>query len=84
MRVDDPRVGGQLTEYSAYPGSHVKAGQVLARLTATELSDEVQEATTEMEAAKADEQASRKELDEQRQEIQRMAAESTYLGKRVQ
>jgi multidrug efflux pump subunit AcrA (membrane-fusion protein) len=79
-----PRVGGQLTEYSAYPGSKVKAGQVLARLTATELSDEVEEATTEMQAAKADEQASRKELDEQRQEIQRMAAESTYLETRVQ
>ncbi|WP_017655324.1 efflux RND transporter periplasmic adaptor subunit [Fortiea contorta] len=79
-----PRVGGQLTEYSAYPGSKVRAGQVLARLTATELSDEVEEATTEMQAAKADEQASRKELDEQRQEIQRMAAESTYLETRVQ
>ncbi|MEA5625203.1 efflux RND transporter periplasmic adaptor subunit [Nostoc sp. UHCC 0251] len=79
-----PRVGGQLTEYSAYPGSKVKAGQVLARLTATELSDEVEEATTEMQAAKADEQASRKELDEQRQEIQRMAAESTYLETRVE
>ncbi|PHJ67321.1 RND transporter [Nostoc linckia z18] len=79
-----PRVGGQLTEYSAYPGSKVKAGQVLARLTATELSDEVEEATTEMEAAKAEEQASRKELDEQRQEIERMSAESTYLEKRVQ
>ena len=79
-----PRVGGQLTEYSAYPGTKVKAGQVLARLTATELSDEVEEATTEMQAAKADEQASRKELDEQRQEIQRMAAESTYLETRVE
>jgi len=79
-----PRVGGQLTEYSAYPGSKVKAGQVLARLTATELSDEVEEATTEMQAAKADEQVSRKELDEQRQEIKRMAAESTYLETRVQ
>jgi RND family efflux transporter MFP subunit len=79
-----PRVGGQLTEYSAYPGSKVKAGQVLARLTATELSDEVEEATTEMEAAKADEQVSRKELDEQRQEIQRMAAESVYLETRVE
>lgn len=79
-----PRVGGQLTEYSAYPGSKVKAGQVLARLTATELSDEVEEATTQMQAAKADEQASRKELDEQRQEIQRMAAESTYLETRVE
>ncbi|NMF61678.1 efflux RND transporter periplasmic adaptor subunit (plasmid) [Brasilonema octagenarum UFV-E1] len=79
-----PRVGGQLTEYSAYPGSKVKAGQVLARLTATELSDEVEEATTEMEAAKAEERATREELDEQRQEIQRMAAESTYLDTRVQ
>ena len=49
----NPRVGGQLTEYSVYPGSKVKAGQVLARLNATELSSEVAEAVTAMEAAKA-------------------------------
>ncbi|MBW4559284.1 MAG: efflux RND transporter periplasmic adaptor subunit [Trichormus sp. ATA11-4-KO1] len=79
-----PRVSGQLTEYSAYPGNKVKAGQLLARLTATELSNEVEEAITEMEAAKADEQVTRKELDEQRQEIERMSAESAYLEKRLQ
>lgn len=79
-----PRVGGQLTEYSAYPGNKVKAGQVLARLNATELTDEVEGAKTEMEAARADAQASRDELNEQRREIERMAAESTYLQTRVQ
>lgn len=79
-----PRVGGQLTEYTAYPGNQVKAGQVLARLSATELSTEVEEAIAEMEATKAEAQAAREELDEQRQEIERMAAESNYLETRVQ
>lgn len=78
-----PRVGGQLTEYTAYPGNQVKAGQVLARLSATELSTEVEEAIAEMEATKAEAQAAREELDEQRQEIERMAAESNYLETRV-
>jgi len=78
-----PRVGGQLNEYSAYPGNQVKAGQVLARLSAPELSNEVEGAMTEAEAAKADERATRKDLEEQRQEIERMAAESVYLEARV-
>lgn len=79
-----PRVTGQLTEYSAYPGYKVKAGQVLARLNATELSAEVEEAIAQMEAAKAEEQATKKELDEQLREIERMAAESIYLEKRLE
>lgn len=79
-----PRVGGQLTEYSAYPGNKVKAGQVLARISATELSTEVEEAIAEAEAAKSEEQMTRKELEEQRREIERMAAESTYLETRLQ
>ncbi len=78
------RVAGQLTDYSVYPGSKVKAGQVLARLSATELSSEVTEAATLLEAAKADERASRKELGEQQQEIARIAAEGTYLTTKLQ
>jgi len=78
-----PRVGGQLTEYSAYPGDKVKAGQMLARLSAVELSTEVEEAIAESEAAKAELQVTKAELDEQEQEIERMAAESTYLETRL-
>ena len=80
----NPRVGGQLTDYSVYPGSKVKVGQVLARLNATELSSEVAEAVTAMEAAKADERASRKELGEQQREVARIAAEGGYLATRLQ
>ncbi len=80
----NPRVGGQLTDYSVYPGSKVKAGQVLARLNATELSSEVAEAVTAMAAAQADERASRKELGEQQREVARIAAEGGYLATRLQ
>lgn len=79
-----PRVMGQLTEYSAYPGDRVKAGQVLARLGATELSTEVEEANAELNAAKSEEQIARRELEEQHREIERMTAESDYLDTRLQ
>lgn len=78
-----PRVTGQLTEYSAYPGDRVQAGQILARLSATELSTEVEEAAAELNAAKSEEQIAKIELQEQHQEIKRMQAESDYLEARV-
>ncbi len=78
-----PRVTGQLTEYSAYPGDVVQAGQVLARLSAAELSSEVDSAIAEVEAAKSEEQAAIREQDEQRQEIERLTAEGTYLATRL-
>lgn len=79
-----PRVMGQLTEYSAYTGDRVQAGQILARLNATELSTEVEEAAAELNAAKSEEQIARTELQEQDQEIKRMEAESDYLEQRLQ
>lgn len=79
-----PRVMGQLTEYSAYPGDRVRAGQVLARLSATELSTEVEEANAELNAAKSEEQIARRELEEQHREIERVTAESDYLDTRLQ
>lgn len=79
-----PRVTGQLTEYSVYPGDQVQAGQVLARLSAAELSEDVEEAKAESKAAKSEEQATRDELNEQRQEIERMAADAAYLETRLQ
>lgn len=78
-----PRVTGQLTEYSAYPGDVVQAGQVLARLNATELSSEVDSAIAEVEAAKSEEQAAIREQDEQRQEVERLTAEKAYLATRL-
>ncbi|BAU15778.1 hypothetical protein LEP3755_63430 (plasmid) [Leptolyngbya sp. NIES-3755] len=78
-----PRVTGQLTEYSVYPGDVVQAGQVLARLSASELSSEVDSAIAEVEAAKSDEQAAIREQDEQRQEVARLTAEGTYLATRL-
>ncbi|QIR41830.1 efflux RND transporter periplasmic adaptor subunit (plasmid) [Tolypothrix sp. PCC 7910] len=79
-----PRIMGQLTQYSAYPGDKVKAGQILARLNATEVSTEVEEAIAELNAAKSEAQIAKTELQEQYQEIKRMKAESDYLEQRLQ
>jgi RND family efflux transporter MFP subunit len=79
-----PRVGGQLNEYSVYPGDRVQAGQVLARIGAAEISDDVDEARKALDAAKADEQASRRELEEQYQEIRQLTTVSNYLTTKAQ
>lgn len=78
-----PRVAGQLTAYSVYPGTQVTAGQLLAKLSAAELSSDVNEAIAETQASRSELQANRAEIGEQQQEIERMAAEYTYWDKEL-
>lgn len=75
-----PRVAGQLTNYSVYPGDRVEAGQVLADLIADERSTELAEARAEADAMNTSLQVSQVEIDEQVQEIARLQAELDYLN----
>lgn len=74
-----PRVAGQLTNYSVYPGDRVQAGQVLAQLDATERSTELAEAQAEADAMETSLRASQVQIEEQTQEIARLQAELDYL-----
>lgn len=78
-----PRVQGQLTEYSVYPGDQVTKGQPLARLSAAELTSDVEEAIAETRTSQAELQASRAGITEQQKEIERMAADYTYWQKEL-
>ncbi|MEO1209744.1 MAG: efflux RND transporter periplasmic adaptor subunit [Cyanobacteria bacterium J06638_20] len=75
-----PRVAGQLTNYSVYPGDRVEAGEVLAELLADERSTELAEATAEADVMVTSLQVSEVEIDEQKQEIARLRAELDYLN----
>ncbi|WP_346293695.1 efflux RND transporter periplasmic adaptor subunit [Sphaerothrix gracilis] len=75
-----PRVAGQLTNYSVYPGDRVEAGQVLADLIADERSTELAEANAEADVTLTSLQMSQVEIDEQRQKIARLQAELDYLN----
>ena len=74
-----PRVAGQLTNYSVYPGDRVKSGQVLAQLDATERSTELAGARAEANAMSTSLLASQAEVEAQTQEIDRLQAELDYL-----
>ena len=74
-----PRVTGQLTNYSVYPGDRVEAQQVLAELIANERSTELAEAQAETETMTTSLQVSQVEIDEQVQEITRLQTELDYL-----
>ena len=74
-----PRVAGQLTNYSVYPGDRVESGQVLAQLDATERSTELAGARAEANAMNTSLLASQAEVEEQTQEIDRLQAELDYL-----
>ncbi|WP_218079523.1 efflux RND transporter periplasmic adaptor subunit [Anthocerotibacter panamensis] len=78
-----PRVQGRLTDYSAYPGDRVVQGQVLARLSAEELTSDTHAAQAEAEAAQAELEANRAELAEHHQEVDRMKADYTYWAKEL-
>lgn len=78
-----PRVSGQLTAYTVYPGDRVAMGQQLARLSAAELTADVEEATAETRTSQAELQASRAGIAEQQKEIERMAADYTYWQKEL-
>lgn len=76
-----PRVSGQLTAYSVYPGTPVIAGQVLANLSAAELSSDVDAAIAETQASRSEVKATQAEIPAHEREIQRMAAEYAYWEK---
>ncbi len=75
-----PRVAGQLTNYSVYPGDRVTAGQPLATLDASELTTGVAEAVAEMDSMETALEMSKIEVDEQKSEIEQIEADLAYLN----
>ncbi len=75
-----PRVAGQLTNYSVYPGDRVTAGQPIATLDASELTTGVAEATAEVSTMETDLEMSKIEVDEQRSAIAQIEADLDYLN----
>lgn len=74
-----PRIAGQLTDYSVYPGDRIQAGEILAQLDATERSTELLGAQAEAYAMETSWRASQVEIEEQIKEIERLQAELDYL-----
>ncbi len=74
-----PRVAGQLSNYSIYPGDRVAAGQTLASLDAVERVAETNQAEAAVLALAASVEGSQIELEEQRQEIGQIQADLDYL-----
>lgn len=74
-----PRVAGQLSNYSVYPGDRVSAGQTLASLDAIERVSQTSEAEAAATALLANVDASISEVEEQRQQIDQVQADLEYL-----
>jgi multidrug efflux pump subunit AcrA (membrane-fusion protein) len=74
-----PRVAGQLSNYSIYPGDPVEAGQILANLEALERITETKTAETAVVALLAAAEVSQSELEEQQQQIRQIQADLDYL-----
>ena len=75
-----PRVAGQLTNYSVYPGDRVTAGQPIATLDASELDTGVAEASAEVDTMESALEMSKIEVDEQRSAIEQIEADLAYLN----
>ncbi|VEP14612.1 Efflux transporter, RND family, MFP subunit [Hyella patelloides LEGE 07179] len=75
-----PRVAGQLTNYSVYPGDRVTAGQAIATLDASELNTGVAEAVAEANTMETALEMSKIEVDEQRSAIAQIEADLAYLN----
>lgn len=78
-----PRVSGQLTNYSVYPGDHITVGQTIAELSANELLTRVAEAKAETDTMRTALEVSRMEILEQKNVIRQIEADLTYLGKKL-
>ena len=78
-----PRVAGQLTNYSVYPGDRITAGQTLAQLSANELLTEVSEAQAETDTMRTALEVSRMEVLEQKNVIKQIEADLAYLRKKL-
>ncbi|MGF1539223.1 MAG: efflux RND transporter periplasmic adaptor subunit [Pleurocapsa sp.] len=74
-----PRVAGQLTNYSVYPGDRVTAGQPIATLDASELNTGVAEAIAEADTMETALEMSKIEVDEQQSAIAQIEADLAYL-----
>ena len=74
-----PRVAGQLSNYDVYPGDRVSAGEALATLDAVERVSQTSEAEAAALALSADVEATRAEVEEQRQQIDQVQADLEYL-----
>ena len=74
-----PRVAGQLSNYQIYPGDRVAAGETLATLDALERVSQTGEAEATALALRSDVQATRAEVEEQRQQIDQVQADLEYL-----
>lgn len=74
-----PRVAGQLSNYDVYPGDRVAAGETLATLDALERVSQTSEAEAAALALSADVEATRAEVEEQRQQIDQVQADLEYL-----
>ena len=75
-----PRVAGELTNYSVYPGDRVTAGQPIATLDASELTTGVAEAVAEVSTMETDLEMSKIEVDEQKSAIAQIEADLDYLN----
>ena len=75
-----PRVAGQLTNYSVYPGDRVTAGQPIATLDASELITGIAEATAEADTMETALEMSKIEIHEQRSKIEQVKADLAYIN----
>ena len=75
-----PRVAGQLTNYSVYPGDRVTAGQPIATLDASELTTGVAEAMAEADTMKTALEMSKIEVEEQKSAIEQIEADLAYIN----
>ena len=78
-----PRVAGQLTDYSVYPGDRIMAGQTLAQISANELFTEVAEAQAETDTMRTALEVSKIEILEQKNSIKQIEADLGYLNKKL-
>ena len=75
-----PRVAGQLTDYSVYPGDRVTAGQPIATLDASELTTGVAEAAAEVDTMETNMEMSKIEVNEQKSAIAQIEADLNYIN----
>ncbi|MDJ0598332.1 MAG: efflux RND transporter periplasmic adaptor subunit [Crocosphaera sp.] len=78
-----PRVAGQLTNYSVYPGDRIIAGQTLAQISASELFTEVAEAQAETDTMRTALEVSKIEILEHKNSIKQIEADLGYLNKKL-
>ncbi|ACB51058.1 unknown [Crocosphaera subtropica ATCC 51142] len=78
-----PRVAGQLTNYSVYPGDRITSGQTLAQISASELFTQVAEAQAETDTMRTALEVSKIEILEQKNSIKQIEADLGYLKKKL-